>query len=183
VAKRVTFSGAHMSLESISLHYVDCESAIETYFDAAYHHLVRFRGLTPDEVVEQKKERIDELSRATSLTILAALEAVFRIDYLQRVRMRKRDSVSQAFRALYKSKGHEVSLEHDILEIWKKHIQPSRVVSKTIGELKGTLKYRHWLAHGRYWVLKADHTSYDYETVYGLAEQIMDSFQFEGLDA
>ena len=141
----------------------------------------RFRGYTEEEIADQLKGRLGELNHTSSFTLLSALEAVFRIDYLQRVYKKKKDSLSREFRQLHHDKGNQVSLENDILEAWKKHARPVRPVSEAIGELKGALKYRHWLAHGRYWEPKMGRERYDYETVAEIAQRIMDSFPFEGV--
>ncbi len=109
------------------------------------------------------------------MNLLAALEAAFRVDFLQRCYKKGKDPVSREFRKLYASEGIYVSLEEDIFQVWK---QKSSVPSSVISQLKGAFKYRHWLAHGRYWVPKF--RQYDYHDIYTLAEAIFDSFPFEG---
>lgn len=183
MARRVSFSNTNMSLNDISLHYADCEASLRAYFGSAHRHEERFGGFSEAEVFSQLRERRNELSHSSSFTILAALEAVFRIDYLQRAYRRKKDVLSRDFRQLYKEKGTLASLENDILAVWKIHTHHDASASKIIGELKGALKYRHWLAHGRYWEQKSGIERYDYLTIYGLAEQIMDNFPLEGLDS
>jgi len=42
--------------------------------------------------------------------------------------------------------------------------------SKLINALQGAFKYRHWLAHGRYWVPKYGQ-KYDFDSVYVLARE------------
>ena len=71
-------------------------------------------------------------------------------------------------------KGLRVSLEGDIFSAWK---QNSTASASTIAELTGAFRYRHWLAHGRYWVPKLG-KKYDYEGVYSLADSVFHNFPF-----
>ena len=47
---------------------------------------VRFAGYTPDEVKHELASILDENGRNMSMNVLAALEAAFRIDFIQRVK-------------------------------------------------------------------------------------------------
>jgi len=116
---------------------------------------------------------IEELEKTSSLTLLSFLEAIFRVDYLTRCYRKEKDDLSRKFRVIYKKKANRASLENDILEIWKKHCYDSekREYLNLISELIGTLKYRHWLAHGRYWEPKLGRI-FDYYYIYELSEQI-----------
>jgi hypothetical protein len=67
-----------------------------------------------------------------------------------------------------------VSLEDDILGLWSQH-HPT--LKKRIGEFRGALKLRHWLAHGRYWIPKLGR-KYDFADVYLLATIILGEFPF-----
>ena len=108
------------------------------------------------------------------MDVFGALEAAFRIDYLHRCYRRGRDDVSRAFRNLYNDKGPRVSLEGDILAAWR---QNSSVPRKVITDLTSAFKYRHWLAHGRYW--NPRFRKLDYEEVYMLAEATLNTFPFK----
>ena len=108
------------------------------------------------------------------MDVFGALEAAFRIDYLQRCYRRGRDDVSRAFRNLHNNKGRRVSLEGDILAAW---LQNSNVSRQVIADLKRAFKYRHWLAHGRYW--NPRFRKLDYEEVYMLAEATLNTFPFK----
>jgi hypothetical protein len=180
VAKRVSFSKEHLELDDIASYYSDSESALRQYFSSNNKdYATRFSNYTADEVAIELKDRINELNHTSSLSLLAALEAVFRIDYLQRVYKKKKDPLSRAFRNIYHKKSTKASLEDDILEAWKENTHGT---SQLISDLKGAYKYRHWLAHGRYWLPKMGR-NYDYDSVYLLAETILKSFPFEGVKA
>lgn len=49
-----------------------------------------------------------------------------------------------------------------------KHRQETCMSKALLGELAGAFRYRHWLAHGRYWQPKLGR-KYDYLSVFGLA--------------
>lgn len=172
---RVSFSGEHLAMPAISQHHSDIEASVKDYFSLQNPRSEpRFSGHTPDEIREQLASILEENERTTCLTILACLEAAFRLDYLQRCYRRLRDPLSREFRALYSVKDSRVSLERDIFSSWKRN---SDVTASTISELTGAFKYRHWLAHGRYWTPRLG-KKYDYQGVYWLAESVFDSFPF-----
>ncbi len=163
---RVSFSRQHPAIQEVARYYDDLEKSLRLYFSpVAPSYKIRFGGYSLAEVETELDGRLAELDMASTLTILAAIEAAFRIDYLQRCYLKKKEPVSRAFRSLHREKGTKVSLEDDILEVWKRH---GGVPSALIGNLRGAFKFRHWLAHGRYWVPKL--RKYDYLTVYPLAE-------------
>ena len=181
MVKRLSFSNQHLELNDISIHHLDSENSFKLYYRADNEdYEERFADYTTDELVNELRARIDELSHTSSLSLLAALEAAFRIDYLQRCYKRKKDVLSRQFRAIYKKKSTKVSLENDILDAWKENAHGA---SQLISDLKGVYKYRHWLAHGRYWQPKMGRQNYDYSSVYELAELTLNSFPFEGIDA
>jgi hypothetical protein len=65
-----------------------------------------------------------------------------------------------------------VALSEDILGSWIKHHPELRSL---IGQLRAALQFRHWLAHGRYWDLKAGR-KYDYAGVYLIAYLVFEKF-------
>ncbi|MFZ1108414.1 MAG: hypothetical protein WAN43_08725 [Rhodomicrobium sp.] len=173
MAKKVSFSGENLSLADVALHYNDTNGALTLFFSTASpSYEVRFLGDKPDEVREELGNRLTELDRNTTMTLLAAVEAAFRIDYLQRCYQRKKDEVSRQFREIYKEKGPRASLEDEIFEVWKSNTIGS---NKLISELRGAFKFRHWMAHGRYWTPKLGQ-KYDYLSIYPLALQALSSF-------
>jgi hypothetical protein len=74
--------------------------------------------------------------------------------------------------------GSKVALEADVLEAWRIH---STVPNQVVADLKGVFKYRHWLAHGRYWTPKFAQKKYGFRDIYTLAQMVFDDFPFEGL--
>lgn len=177
---RVTFSGEHLDLIDISRTYNDIDASVRNYFLlATTTPLTRFAGYSSAELEMEMRTLLSEHERSIALSILAALEAAFRVDYLQRCYRKKKDSLSAALRIIYTKKGPRASLEEDILQAWKDQTSASRQI---IAEVRGAFRYRHWLAHGRYWVPKLGQR-YDYNGLYILAEAILENFPLEGVQA
>ena len=174
---RFRFSGEQLQLADIDRHHRDIEMSVRLYFSFENAHLdPRFTGYTPQEVERDMISVLDENERNAAMNILAALEAAFRMDFIQRGQGRKRDELSRTLRLVYEAKGERVSLEDDILTSWK-HVRPD--LRSVVSELIGAFKYRHWLAHGRYWTPKLGR-KYDYQEVHTLTDSIFVAFPFEG---
>ena len=173
---RIPFSSMNQDLSEIADHYRDVADALRRYYHvSSVNASTRFVGYSPAELSDELRCRLEEVDLTSTLSILAATEAVFRIDYLQRCYQRKKDALSRSFRYLYAEKRNKASLEEDILSVWKREYP---YLVPLIGELKGAFKYRHWLAHGRYWEPILGQR-YDYLSVYQLAETVMAKFRFE----
>lgn len=178
MAKRVSFSKKNLELNEIEEHHSVTESALKEYYflngeRSGFH--TRFVGYTQNEISAELARRIDELEKTSSFSLLSALEASFGVDYLLRCYYKLKDPMSRYFRDIYKEKEDRASLEEDILEAWKTH--PSTTAEKRlISDFISALKYRNWLAHGRYreptnWGRK----QYYYAILYGLASQIYET--------
>lgn len=179
MAKRVSLSGDRPELRGIGQHYSDLRSSLELYFSAdSPLRMQRFAGYTEREVAEELRERLEEVDLTSSLTVLGAIEAAFRIDYFMRYDRRKKDDVSRALRELYKMKQERASLEQEIFQAW---IDNSSGSGRIFGELRGAFKFRHWLAHGRYWNPKLGRR-YTFTDVFTLAVQVLQSFPLYGID-
>jgi hypothetical protein len=177
MADRTSFSGQHLGLSRIAEHHVDLEASLNLYFsDASPHFSSRFIGYSRAEVAHKLVERREETELSSSLTVLAAVEAAFRIDYLQRCYRKDKQDISRHFRNVYKKRRQEASLDQDIFEAWAMHYMGERWL---ISELRGVFRFRHWLAHGRYWTPKLGRR-FDYADVYALAEEVLRSFPFLG---
>ena len=107
------------------------------------------------------------------------MEAAFRIDYLQRCYRRGKDPVSRAFRNIYRTKQQHASLEDEIFEAWAKNASGT---SSIIGDLRSVFRFRHWLAHGRYWTPKLGRR-YGFSDVFSLADLALRSFPFYEFEA
>jgi hypothetical protein len=170
--RRVGFAAHRLSLEEIAEHREVLLEALDVYFQAQNHpFLSRFVGYSDREVADERRKRLYEVEVASAFSVMAVLEAAFRIDYLQRSYRRMKDAISRDFRELHKQKGPRASLEDDIFEVWRAHIRPQGL----IGDLRSAFNFRHWVAHGRYWQPKLGR-AYDFDTVYALAETVLTDF-------
>ena len=174
---RVSFSRQHLVPTEIDQLHTDTVASMRQYFSPVSPvYSVRFAGYSLPEVTSALDASIEEHERAMSMSLLSAIEAAFRIDYLQRCYGRKRDQLSLALRQIHSNKGNKASLEDDILIAWRDCVEGTKAV---VSDLKGAFRYRHWLAHGRYWVPKLGR-KFDYHGIYTLAELVFDSFPLEG---
>jgi hypothetical protein len=174
---RISFSGQHLALSDIAAHQQDLQSSLTLFFsDVSPAFPVRFAGYLKTEISEQLEERLEETGLSSSLLVLASVEAAFRIDYLQRCYHKDKAPISRCFRAIHKKKQLLASLDEDIFEAWLTYHNTMRPL---IGELRGAFRFRHWLAHGRYWTPKLGRR-YDYAGVYTLADETLNSFPFFG---
>jgi PAS domain-containing protein len=132
----------------------------------------RFLDCPPEEIGERlralRRDREEETETRSIFDLLATIEAVLRIDYQSRVNHRSKDVLSRAFRTLYQRKQERVLFDEDLLELWTKH-HPE--LKRYISELRAALKFRHWLAHGRYWQ-RPTNSRFDYASIYDLANDI-----------
>jgi hypothetical protein len=166
-------NNAMMELEEVQAYHIDAIDGLRRlfqYFIDSRH--IRFIGYTVAEVDSARDVRILETEIRSSLVALASIEAAFRVDYLTRVERRLKDALSVKLRDLHSQQGVRISFEADILEAWKDSYPELKTL---IGDLKGALKYRHWLAHGRYWTPKFGR-DYDYLTIDLLAIAIQNNF-------
>ena len=169
MARRVSLSGAHLAANQVAEHHAVVEEAIHLYFtEASPGFETRFAFYTEDEVLAERDERLYEAGAASAMMVLASIEAAVRVDYLQRCYARYRDPLSRTLRELYQEKRARVSLSDDLLEAWKDH---GDMTAGLIGGIRSAFGYRHWLAHGRYYVAKLGR-QYDFASVYNLAREV-----------
>lgn len=174
MASRVTPSGQNPDLKEIDDHYRDLEASLRFYFNSASLFPNRFLGYSKGDVTNELMQRLEETNLTSSLTVLASIEAAFRIDYRQRGNRKDkvRHPISRDFRDIYKKKGERASLDEDIFEAWIQHHTSERAL---IGEIRGAFHFRHWIAHGRYWTPKHGR-KFEYADLYALADETFNSF-------
>ncbi len=125
-----------------------------------------FMGLTDRELGDQFQSFDQELQFAACLAMMSAAEATIRRDYALRTYRRKRDDLSRAMRDLYKERATRVSLSDELLELWQEHHPRCK---RAIGEFRGAIRFRDWLAHGRWWMPKLGR-SFRPEDVFDIAD-------------
>lgn len=114
-----------------------------------------FVGMSLDDLDEFFDNELNEMDHRTCLFFIAAAEAVLVVDFMNRVVDRKKDEISKNFRNIFKNEceknSRNVRLDKHILDIWR---QRDGKTKSLIGDFRGALNYRHWLAHGRHWTPK-----------------------------
>lgn len=176
MSRRVSVLPKFPELSEIGHHYAASIKSM-TLFHSRKNpdFLSEFLTYTIQEVQQEKEDRLAEIDATLALTLLASIEATFRVDYLRRCYHKKKDPLSRHFRNLYKKYGARVSLEDELLTGWRQH---GSVPPNLLDEIKGAFRYRHWLAHGRYWTPKLGRR-YDFSQVFDLAEAVESCFPFE----
>ncbi len=164
-----------LALEELAAYHDDVVASLRLYFSPAAPILnKRFVGRSADEIASELQLRLVESDIRSALAVLSSLEAYFRIDFDLRCRRRLKDDLSVYFREIERTRRDRVRLDEDILEGWKRHTDAPAIL---ISQLRGAFKFRHWLAHGRYWSPKLGH-KYDFVGVYFMASAIVSAFQF-----
>ena len=133
-------------------------------------HESRFIGLTRTEVEEFFDEQRGHLELLTMFEIIATTEAILRIEFRDRVAARRKDGLSRRFREVHKANGEKIRLDEDILVTRKEE----GVAASIVGAFRGTLRLRHWLAHGRHWNPKLGR-GYTPGDVFDIAKALVDS--------
>jgi len=157
-----------LELDELAAYHRDVLASLGLYFSpSAPTFTERFAGKTVREVNDELQSRLDETDIRSTLAVLTSLEAHFRIDFDFRCKERKKDLLSRHFRQVERARGKNVRLDEDIFEGWKEH---GSAPSAMISQLRGAFKFRHWIAHGRYWNPKR---KYDFTYSHLIAEGII----------
>ena len=164
----MTLSGQHLGIADIVSHYTDCRSALRSYFSKPAEDPERFATLSKGEISQDLITRLEELELTQSLVVLAAIEAMFRVDFEKRCSGRKRLPLVSEFRQLRRTKSRRISFDEDILELWKAH---GLLASTLVGDIRSAMNLRHWLAHGRYWTAKLGRR-YDFDSLVDLMDAL-----------
>jgi hypothetical protein len=147
------------NLEQVRNWYLTVRNSLELYRNEIYKSIRQkntfipseFVGMTENELEKKFQEYFRELSYTVCLNFVASIEASIQNDFKQRVTKKKKDVISRELRELsIKEQTYQISLLK-ILKIWKEN-KPE--LKKIINQYEDILKFRHWLAHGRHWVLK-----------------------------
>jgi hypothetical protein len=161
------------SLQEIAEYHEDATDSLKDFFAPSVVRMeLRYLFATQTELSALLTNRLSETELRSCLAVLSSIEAAFRVDYLTRCAGRLKDPLSRDLRILFKKYGQRVSLEEDILQLWSEHYPAFKLA---IGELRGAFRFRHWLAHGRYWAPKLGR-KYDFTEVFLLAAVIQDNF-------
>ena len=183
---RVSISSNRIGVDDVWEYYETIRAAIVQFAEMTRQSLAggadlqdpRLFGMDMAELDAYFESLLDEADKQASLFLIASAEATIRVDFLERVYERRKDHVSRALRDVYKSRCEhnkiKVRLDEDILDIWASEVAQAKT---PVGTFKGALRFRHWLAHGRFWVPKLGR-KYDPS---GIVQLVIDLFEAIGL--
>ena len=155
------FNERFASTDEIEDWFEDTNAALRLFYSQQNPTFqARFISYTQDEVEGELDSRLEETDTLAAFTLLTAAEAALRTDFMLRCIQNRSDPLSKHFIGLHGANGLRVSLE-SILDGWKTH---ASIQAHVIGHIKAAFNYRHWIAHGRYWVPTLGQT-YDYFAV------------------
>jgi len=164
------------TLVDIANYHADAEASLRSYFSMHNPQFAaRFAGYLQSEVASELVGRISETDMRSALVLMARIEAAFRIDFKHRAQTKNPDPVSVEFRKLFKRRGVSVRLDEDIWEIWRANVD--HPAKSLISNLRSVFRFRHWLAHGRYWPAG---NKYDFQTIYELSDSVLQAFPLLG---
>ena len=175
----ISFSGEHLALEEISKQHINVENSVTLYFSNGNPRFSEVFSLySPGELLEERNGCLLEHRLSASMTVLAAVEAAFRIDFELRCRTANPDPISNRLRMMRRGRmQYSISFTREILHGWEQEYPRG---ADTISAMREAFQFRNWLAHGRYWVPDTD--KFDYGDVYALAESAFEVFPLEGLN-
>ncbi len=181
MTRRVSISADQIGVDDVWEYYETMRAAIVQFTETAKQSLIegtdrrdpRLFGMNLAELDVYFENLLNEADQQACLFLIASAEATIHVDFHERVYKKRKDSVSREFQDIYKAKrGHDktrIRLEEDILDTWASEITRAKTA---VGTFKGALKFRHWLAHGRWWVPKLGR-KYDPA---GIVQIVMDLF-------
>lgn len=181
MARRITDSGAHLSLDEVIEQKDDIDKALLIMYsedNATYQSL--FVGRSKDEIEEEMLMRMDESDKTHSLLLLTAVEAMFRLDAEERYRRKNKDPLSRKIRELYRTRKN-IKLEDHLITA-RAEVEP--LMKRYFDALKGAFKYRHWLAHGRYWesnIPEIRTRKFDFTNIHFIVSNVISNSEFKDI--
>lgn len=169
------YSDEKLTIENVVDYYEDSLEAIGLLElkvkNEEFPYPSKFIGATRQEVKEAFEQRRRELEYNANFNLIAATEAILKIDFDERVSRRGKGQgqLNNEFYKIYKEYNPKISLENHILEQWKLFKPEERDV---FSSFKGLIKYRNWLAHGRYWQPELSRHKHDFVTVHVICNKV-----------
>lgn len=148
MARTIAESGVHLSFDDVinQKDMVD-KALIIMYSDNNVNFESLFVGKSRREVEIEKEKLMKESDKTHSLLLLTSVEAIIRLDAEERYRKRGKDALSKKIKEIYRARKN-IKLEDHLIAA---RIEVEPELKRFYDELKVAFKYRHWLAHGRYW--------------------------------
>lgn len=159
-----------LSLTTIADYYRRAVDSVNLLFsDRNPSYYSDYIGMSIFDIQLLKKEQSVFLEESFILELLACCEANLRKDLDYRRKKRKKDKYSREIRSEFKSKLLKSITFELLLEFWAKRIPLYKANTNMLIE---SVKYRNWLAHGRYWRI-ASRRDYCFNDLYILCISVL----------
>ncbi|MFW3688146.1 MULTISPECIES: hypothetical protein [Klebsiella pneumoniae complex] len=171
-------SGKHLDINYVCHKKSSIDQSINLFYSTKNpDYNADFVGMSIDEIEEIKEDMLKENDITHSLLLLTTIEALIRLDADKKYCDKKKNTFSRLIKCIYdRTKGERIRLEEDLINTRMNEDDVS-LRGKYI-DLKKCFKYRHWLAHGRYWDPKRI-TEVDFDSIRVLISSILVSTSIE----
>jgi len=174
---RVALSGQDLSIEFVWSWYEDQKEALFDFRSKVFSAISlssilpneKFIGMTTDELNAYFEESENELEHLVCFDLISATESLLRSDFYARVYNKDKSGLGRTFREIEKGFGNKISLEEHIINSWKEIVVARK---SDFSDFLALLRYRHWLAHGRYWIPKLGREHYSPSVTYNIVERV-----------
>lgn len=160
--------------------YYDCSArAIDyEYSESNPHYEVDFVGRSKKDVETEAGNVKKELSHVCGMCVMAYIESLFRIDcYVRANHKYKGELTGKIIEMLRDKKSIPLIRFEDLLGVWKDAFSDEADLFR---DINSCLKFRHWIAHGRYWKLDDNiDVHFDFDDVFRLAKRIEETLGTE----
>ncbi|HCA5926970.1 TPA: hypothetical protein MXS88_005472 [Klebsiella pneumoniae] len=170
-------SGLHIDIDYVVHKKIALDRAVILRYSTKnpdYH--ADFVGLSEPEIEREKDLILKENDTTHCLLLLTAIEAIFLLDADQKYCNKKRDPLSRKIKEIYdKTKGEKIKLDDDLINT--RMNEDDARLKKDYNDLKTCFKFRHWLAHGRYWHPKRIKNFY-FDSILIVIDSILNSTKY-----
>jgi len=144
-------SGKQLDVSYVYLKKESIDNSINLFYSTNNpNYSADFIGMSKNEIELTKEDMLKENDITHCLIILTTIEALIRLDADKKYCEKKKNAYSRKIKDIYdKTKGERIKLEEDLINIRMQEDDSS--LRRIYNDLKKCFKYRHWLAHGRYW--------------------------------
>ena len=139
----------YISPQAVLAHYASVRQAIEREIPAV---------LLPTDVPVEVKDRLAELERQSTLAFVASIEGLFRYDLLNS--QRPKGTIKRGLKRLRRearAAGRRGVPWKTLMDFWAEHVG----AAAAFGQYVEVVRYRNWLAHGRYYPPRPQFETFD----------------------
>ena len=162
-------SEEHKTFSEIARMFAERKEVLMLFYVRNNEDLI---GYSEKEILDRLDYHLREAEYDACLTLFGAIEAAFRLDVDHRHKKRLKDMRSKAARQMIKLSREHFDHRIPINDLFDLLAIDHSATKNTIDSLKVCFKYRHWLAHGRYWQLKLGRSRPTFSEVFQLAQKI-----------